>query len=157
MVIEEENKESSRSKRSGGAQRNAGGAGRTAGGPYLMDSGRRDSQSNYAGNSDSQLSDGDDDSAKNRKAVINESDSSFDPQEFLFEKKRSLEHFFISVYEQLSHSPYSMQFYLSLPKYMVRQDSGNQDFLFELLRRTLRNISDDQIDMFLYYDTESAL
>jgi len=40
---------------------------------------------------------------------------------------------------------------------MVRQDSGNQDFLFELLRRTLRNISDDQIDMFLYYDTESAL
>jgi len=50
-----------------------------------------------------------------------------------------------------------MQFYLSLPKYMVRQDSGNQDFLFELLRRTLRNISDDQIDMFLYYDTESAL
>jgi len=79
MVIEEENKESSRSKRSGGAQRNAGGAGRTAGGPYLMDSGRRDSQSNYAGNSDSQLSDGDDDSAKNRKAVINESESSFDP------------------------------------------------------------------------------
>lgn len=40
---------------------------------------------------------------------------------------------------------------------MVRQDNSNQEFLFELLRRTHRNISDDQIDMFLYYDTDHAM
>ena len=39
---------------------------------------------------------------------------------------------------------------------MVRQDS-NQEFHFELLRKTLKNITDDDLDLFLYYDTESAL
>ena len=39
---------------------------------------------------------------------------------------------------------------------MVRQDSS-EDFYFELMRRTLKNITDDDIDVFLYYDTESAL
>jgi hypothetical protein len=39
---------------------------------------------------------------------------------------------------------------------MVRLDT-NQDFHFELLRRTLKNVSEDQIDLFLYYDTEAAL
>ena len=96
----------------------------------------------------------DNDSVRQQQNGVNDSRSSFDPQEFLFEKKRSLEQFFASVYEQLSLAPYSLPFYLSLPKYMVRQDNSNQEFLFELLRRTLRNISDDQIDMFLYYDTE---
>jgi hypothetical protein len=39
---------------------------------------------------------------------------------------------------------------------MVRQDNS-QDFYFELLRKTLRNISDDEIDLFLYYGTEAAI
>lgn len=39
---------------------------------------------------------------------------------------------------------------------MVRQDN-NQNFYFELLRKTLKNITDDEIDLFLYYDTDSAL
>jgi len=39
---------------------------------------------------------------------------------------------------------------------MVRQDNS-QDFYFELLRKTLRNISDDDIDLFLYYGTEAAI
>ena len=45
---------------------------------------------------------------------------------------------------------------MSLPKFIVREDS-NQEFHFELLRRTLKNISDDEIELFLYYDTEAAL
>lgn len=40
-------------------------------------------------------SDFEDENSKN----MNESKSSFDPQEFLFEKKQSLDHFFITVYE----------------------------------------------------------
>ena len=39
---------------------------------------------------------------------------------------------------------------------MVRLDT-NQDFHFELLRKTLKNVTEDEIDLFLYYDTESAL
>lgn len=34
--------------------------------------------------------------------------SSIDPQEFLFEKKQSLDHFFYNVYEELGKAPYSM-------------------------------------------------
>jgi hypothetical protein len=49
-----------------------------------------------------------------------------------------------------------MQFYLSLPKFLVREDSL-QDHHFELMRSTLKNISDDDIDLFLYYDTEAAI
>ena len=33
------------------------------------------------------------------KGNLNKSKSSFDPQEFLFEKKQSLDHFFITVYD----------------------------------------------------------
>ena len=40
---------------------------------------------------------------------------------------------------------------------MVRDDTGDQKFLLDLMKRTLKNISNDQIDMFIYYDTESAL
>jgi len=74
----------------------------------------------------------------------------------LFQKRQSLDHFFITVYEKFSQPPYSLQFYLSLPKFMVRQDSV-QDFYFELMRKTLKNITDDEIDLLLYYDTENAL
>lgn len=82
--------------------------------------------------------------------------SDIDPQEYLFEKKQSLDHFFYSVYEQLSKAPFAMPFYLSLPKFMVRQDT-HSDKYFELMRKTLKNITDDEIDLFLYYDTESAI
>jgi hypothetical protein len=82
--------------------------------------------------------------------------SSFDAQEFLFQKRQSLDRFFINVYEKFSVPPYSLQFYLSLPKFMVRQDSV-QDFYFELMRKTLKNVTDDEIDLLLYYDTENAL
>ena len=97
-------------------------------------------------------------SAEDLKERMNaESDSdSFDPQEFLFEKKQSLDHFFFNVYDQFSKPPYSLQFYLSLPKFMVRQDSL-EDFYFELMRKTLKNISEDEIEVFLFYDTEAAL
>jgi hypothetical protein len=94
--------------------------------------------------------------SKRGPAGLNDSQSSFDPQEFIFQKKQSLDHFFTTVYEQLSQAPYSLQFYLSLPKFMVRQDNS-QDFYFELLRKTLKNISDDEIDLFLYYGTEAAI
>jgi len=44
---------------------------------------------------------------------------------------------------------------------MVKQETINggasQDYLFDILRRTLRNITEDEIDVFLYYDTETAL
>ena len=36
---------------------------------------------------------------ENSNKNLNKSKSSFDPQEFLFEKKQSLDHFFITVYD----------------------------------------------------------
>ena len=42
------------------------------------------------------------------KADQRMSESSFDAQEFLFQKRQSLDHFFISVYEKFSLPPYSM-------------------------------------------------
>mmetsp|Transcript_41325 Transcript_41325/g.62958 ORF Transcript_41325/g.62958 Transcript_41325/m.62958 type:complete len:92 (+) Transcript_41325:1642-1917(+) len=40
---------------------------------------------------------------------------------------------------------------------MVRQEFTSSDYHFDLLRRTLKHISDDEIDKFLYYDTDAAL
>lgn len=97
------------------------------------------------------------DEGRNIKSENQESLESFDPQEFLHEKKQSLDHFFFNVYEQLSKAPYSMMFYLSLTKFVVKQGSLQDQYVFELMRRTLKNISEDEIDLFLYYDTEAAI
>lgn len=45
---------------------------------------------------------------ENSRNLNDVSKSSFDPQEFLFEKKQSLDNFFITVYEQFSQTPYSL-------------------------------------------------
>lgn len=43
-----------------------------------------------------------------------------------------------------------------MPKFIIKQDNM-QDFYFELMRKTLKNITDDEIEMLLFYDTEAAL
>ena len=88
---------------------------------------------------------------------MNESVVSFDAQEFISQKKQALDHLFKLVYEALSLPPYSLQFYLSLPKLMIRQDFPTSDYHFDLLRRTLKQVSEDDIETFLYYDTMAAL
>jgi len=44
----------------------------------------------------------------------------FDVDQFLFDKKNSLEHFFQKVYLELSKPPYSMQFYISFTKDLIK-------------------------------------
>mmetsp|Transcript_3440 Transcript_3440/g.5844 ORF Transcript_3440/g.5844 Transcript_3440/m.5844 type:complete len:157 (-) Transcript_3440:12-482(-) len=91
------------------------------------------------------------------EGVLSNSVVSFDPEQFLTQRKQQLNRFFQPVYEQLSQFPYSLHFYLSLPKFMVRQDLVNSDYHFDLLRKTLRNVSDEDLDTLVYYDTEQAL
>lgn len=63
----------------------------------------------------------------------------FDPEEYLFEKKNSLDHFFMKVFEELSIQPYSLHFYLSFSKELIKHAEkydSVMDECLELLRKT---------------------
>lgn len=102
MVIEEENKEdedddsaasNGRFGRGGQSHRN-----------------RRVDSDDDAGSMDRAESE---DPASERSDVVRQP---FDSQDFLFKKHKALDHLFNKVYEQLSCKPYSLQFFLALPK-----------------------------------------
>jgi hypothetical protein len=96
-------------------------------------------------------------------------------EEFLFERRAAISHFFSRVYESLSQQPYSLYFYLAFSKELIRgpsvpQGRGNQSSRgayqgsgdseatnLELLRRTLKQVRDDDIEVFLHYSSEVAI
>ena len=83
-----------------------------------------------------------------------------DPEEYLFEKKNSLDHFFMKVYEELSAQPYALYFYLLFHKELImHQESFSQimEDCLELMRRTLKNIRDQDIEMYLFFNMEIAI
>ena len=42
-----------------------------------------------------------------------------------------------------------------MPKFIIKEQ--NQAPMLEVMRKTQKNLSEDQLDVFLYYDTETAL
>lgn len=91
-----------------------------------------------------------------------------DVEDFIYERKTHLSHFFSRLHMSLSEAPYSMHFYLTFSKELIRGDgnngnghSGNGAAAFEeeieVLRKTLRNIKDTDIEVFLHYNTEVAV
>ena len=45
-------------------------------------------------------------------------------EEFLFERKHAMNHFYSQVYESLSQQPYSIYFYLTFSKELIRNASN---------------------------------
>jgi hypothetical protein len=91
-------------------------------------------------------------------------DETFDPsdvEDFLYERRSNLAHFFSRLHLCLSESPFAMHFYLTFSKELIRNDhqSGktSYDEELEVLRRTLKNIRDEDIEVFLHQSTEVAV
>ena len=65
------------------------------------------------------------------------------------------------MYESLSEQPYSMHFFLTFSKEIIRNagNSSNEEETrnLEILRRTLKNIKDEDIEVYLHYQPEVAL
>lgn len=89
----------------------------------------------------------------------------FDPndeesEELLMNKKLAIGHFFMKVYEQLSKQPYSLHFYLSFSKELIRsaEDLHQQmEECLDLMKKTLKIIRDSDLELFLHYNPEVAV
>jgi hypothetical protein len=90
-------------------------------------------------------------------------DETFDPsdvEDFLYERRSNLAHFFSRLHLCLSESPFAMHFYLTFSKELIRNDQGGKSSYeeeLEVLRRTLKNIRDEDIEVFLHHSSEVAV
>ncbi len=90
-------------------------------------------------------------------------DETFDPsdvEDFLYERRSNLTHFFSRLNLCLSETPFAMHFYLTFSKELIRNDQGGKSSYeeeLEVLRRTLKNIRDEDIEVFLHHSTEVAV
>lgn len=106
-----------------------------------------------------------DDSAANHRSLIHASraseiskkdDSCFDADQFLFDKKSALEHFYAKVYEELlREQTFALYFYICFTKQLAREGSCSEHSL-DILRRCLKKITQDDIEMLLYYEPDVA-
>ena len=88
---------------------------------------------------------------------ISQSREEFDADQFLFDKKSAIEHFFSKVHEQLASTPsFALHFFLSLSKLLAKEGDASEQSL-DILRKALQNISHSDIEVFIFYETEMAL
>jgi len=72
----------------------------------------------------------------------------------------SIDHFFMKVYEELSRQPYSLHFYLSFSKELIRsaEDLHSQmEECLDIMRKTLKVIRDSDIELFLHFNPDVAV
>lgn len=84
---------------------------------------------------------------------------SFDPNQFIFDKKVALEHFFSQVYIELSEQPaWSLYLYKEF-SYKLMQESDSPEAVEEglkLLRKIIKQITNEDIELFLLYEIDFA-
>ena len=79
-----------------------------------------------------------------------------DLDQFLFDKRSKLEHFFGKVHEELSsQSIFSLHFFLKFSKHLARREADEHSL--DLLRRAFKQITKDDIEVFLFYETDLAV
>jgi hypothetical protein len=82
--------------------------------------------------------------------------SFFDADQFLFDKRTALDNFFGKVYEELSREPaFAIYFYICFTKQLAREGTCTEQSL-DILRRCLKKISQDDIDVLLYFEPDVA-
>ena len=83
--------------------------------------------------------------------------SLFDPDQFLFDKKSALDHFFNKVHEELAREKtFAMHFYLSYSKQLAKEGTCDEQSL-DILRKCLKKITMEDIEVFLYFEPDIAL
>ena len=82
----------------------------------------------------------------------------FDLDQFLFDKRSKLEHFFGKVHEELSsQSIFALHFFLKFSKQLAKHSAGADEHSLDLLRRAFKHITKDEIEVFLFYETDLAV
>ena len=67
---------------------------------------------------------------------------------------------FMKVYEELSCQPYSLHFFLQFSKEIIRNQEQYAEAMQEcmdMMRRGLKAITDDDIELFLYFNSDVAI
>jgi len=86
------------------------------------------------------------------------SEADLDLDQFLYDKKSNLDHFFRKVHDELSsQSIFSLHFFLKYSKHLAKKGAGADEQSLELLRNALNHVSADDIEEFLFYETEVAV
>ena len=89
---------------------------------------------------------------------MSDRDSHLDLDQFLYDKRSKLEHFFSKVHDELStQGIFALHFFLKFSKHLARKGDGADEQSLDLLRKAFKNISKDDIEVFLFYETEIAL
>ena len=61
------------------------------------------------------------------------------------------------MHDELASQPaFALHFFLSFGKQLARQGDASEQSL-DVLRRALKNISQDDVEVFLFYETEMSL
>ena len=85
-------------------------------------------------------------------------ESTLDLDQFLFDKKSKLEHFFSKVHAELASQPiFALHFFLKFSKHIARKGDGADEQQIDLLRRALKIVSKEDIEVFLYHETDLAV
>ena len=88
----------------------------------------------------------------------NDDDEIFDLDQFLFDKRSKLEHFFNKVHEEMSsQSVFALHFFLKFSKHLAQHGNSADEQSLELLRRAFKHITKDDIEVFLFYETDIAV
>jgi len=81
-------------------------------------------------------------------------------EELLVSKRQGIEFFFMKTYEELSRQPFSIHFYLSFSKELIKAAEDHyaqMEDCIDILGKTLKNIRDGDIELFLHFNPEVAL
>ena len=92
--------------------------------------------------------------ASRESEISKKDDSCFDADQFLFDKKSALEHFFGKVYEELlREQTFALYFYIGFTKQLAREGNCSEHSL-DILRRCLKKINQDDIEMLIFYEPD---
>eukprot|EP00347_Sterkiella_histriomuscorum_P010472 403376151 len=96
----------------------------------------------------------------NQQIMQEQENGDGEAEEYLINKKMSLDHFYMKVYEELTKQPYSLHFYLSFSKELIK--SGEEIYqdmneCLEILRKAQKQVRDQDVQVFLHINPDVAV
>ncbi|CDW84307.1 UNKNOWN [Stylonychia lemnae] len=96
----------------------------------------------------------------NTQLMQEQANENDEAEEILLNRKMQIDHFFMKVNEQLTKQPYSLHFYLSFSKELIKSAEEiyqQMDECLEIMRKTQKLIKDSDIQVFLHYTPDVAV
>lgn len=90
--------------------------------------------------------------------MLENSQAELDLDQFLFDKRSKLDHFFGKVHDELaSQGIFALNFFLKFSKKLAKKGNGADEHSVELLRKAMSYVSDNDVEEFLFFETEIAV